>query len=262
MDNQYNLATMIKDEKDVEVFGGSNTPKLQRQLINVNKEYTFAISEGYIRAIDAMIEYLNNAEVPRAVISKVMLVMTSLVLDDEDIKYLKNTKEYSESGVAIPTMTEVQYINDIPLQFDIIEAVYLYILRIARESGFYSQSGIFGDLDISGVMFSNAKNLSDVYQSYVVGVNGEVMDINSNRLAQKITDLCRANNVVRERLMKLANGGKKPSKKEELDIRRKFKFDPVSGSFQKRLAPISKVVLPMLANKSEVVYVELKNLLK
>jgi len=252
----------ISDGLDADVVGGSNTPKLQRELINVNREYLFALTDGYIKAIDAMIEYLNSVEIDKGVYSKIMLVLTSLILDESDIEYLKDTKATGEVGRAIPSMSEIQYLNDIPLEFDIIQAVYLYMLRIAREAGFYSQNGIFGNLDVSGVMFNNARNISDVYKTYVVGIDGEVEDTPSKKLAQQISELCRANNIVRQRLLKLANGGKKPSKKEEFFIRRNYKFDTVSGSFQKRNKPISTVVFALLANKSDAVYADLKNLLK
>lgn len=252
----------IGGDLDADVLGGSNTPKLQRELINVNREYLFALTDGYIKAIDAMIEYLNGSEIDKGVYSKIMLVLTSLVLDESDIEYLKDAKITGEVGPAIPSMSEIQYLNDIPLEFDIIQAVYLYMLRIAREAGFYSQNGIFGNLDVSGVMFNNARNLSEVYKTYVVGIDGEVEDTPSKKLAQQISELCRANNIVRQRLLKLANGGKKPSKKEEFFIRRNYKFDAVSGSFQKRKKPISSVVFALLANKSDAVYADLKNLLK
>ena len=238
-------------------------PKLQRQLIAVDRESTYAISNGYIKAIDAMIEYLNGADVPKAVYSKVMLVMTSLVIDEADIVYLKETSQFSaDSGKAIPTMTEVVFLNDIPVEFDIIESVYLYILRIARENGFYSNNGIFGDLNISGIMFDNQKNISEVYQYYVVGLDGEIQDVPSNKIAQKISTLANANGILRERLIKMVNGGKKPSKSEELDIRRKYKFNPITGSMEKRPKAINKVVYTLLANKNDAVYADLKKMLK
>lgn len=262
MSEAMNSNLPITGSIDATFVGGSNTPKLQRELIDVNREYMYAITDGYIKAIDAMIEYLNGVEVDKKVYNKIMLVLTSLVLDEDDIEYLKEKKITDEVGSAIPSLTEIQYINDIPLEFDIIQAVYLYILRIAKEAGFYSVNGIFGNLDISGVMFNNAKNLSDSYKEYVIGVNGEIEDVASNKLAQRITDLCRANSIVRKRLLKLANGGKTPSKKEELQIRREYKFDIVSGSLEKRKKPINNVVFALLANKSDAVYADLKKLLK
>ena len=246
---------------DADISGDKSSPKLQGELIDVNREYLFVITDGYIKAVDAMIEYLNGIEVDKSVYNKIMLVLTSLVLDEEDIKYLKDNKITSDTGKAIPTLSEIQYINDIPIDFDTIQNVYLYILRIAKEAGFYSQNGVFGNLDVSGVMFNNAKDLSQVYQSYVLDINGEIEDTPSKKLAQKISDLSRANAIVRERLIKIINGGKKPSKKVELVIRRNYKFDPLKGSFTKR-KPISPVVLAMLANKSDLVYNDLKNQLK
>lgn len=250
------------DNSDLVVGGSTDTPKLMRELINVNREYMYDISNGYILAVDAMINYLNSIEIDKTVYNKVMLVLTSLVLNDEDIEHLKDAKLTDETGVAIPTLSEIQFINDIPLEFDIIQAVYLYILRIAREAGFYSQNGVFGNLDVSGVMFNNARNLSEVYKSYVVGINGEIEDTPSKKLAQQISDLCRANNIVRQRLLKLANGGKQPSKKQELLIRRTYKFDVAKGTLEKRNKPISPVVFALLANKSDAVYSDLKKALK
>ncbi|MFA5404754.1 MAG: hypothetical protein WC358_07450 [Ignavibacteria bacterium] len=247
---------------DAELFGGSNTPKLQRELIDVNKEYMYALTDGYIKAVDAMIQYLNGVEVDKTVKNKVMLVLTSLVFNEDDIDFLKDSKLTTETGTAIPTLTELQYINDIPLDFDIVQSVYLYILRIAKEAGFYSQNGVFGNLDISGVMFNNARNLTDVYKSYVVGIDGEIEDIPSKKIAQKITDLCRANSIVRERLIKLAGGGKRLSKKEEFYIRRHYKYNPETGSLEKRNKPISSLVFALLANKNDAVFSELKKLLK
>lgn len=252
----------VGGDVDAELLGGSNTPKMMRELINVNREYMFDVTNGYILAIDAMIEYLNSVEIDKPTYNKIMLVLTSLILDDEDINYLKDAKITTETGIAIPSLSEIQYLNDIPLEFDIIQAVYLYILRIAKEAGFYSQNGVFGNLDVSGVMFNNVRNLSDAYKSYVVGIDGEIEETPSKKLAQQISDLCRANNVVRQRLLKLANGGKKPSKKEELYIRRNYKFDPTSGSFSKRAKPISTIVFALLANKSDAVYSDLKKMLK
>jgi hypothetical protein len=252
------------NENVLDAVGEAPDPytKMQRQLINVNKEYQYALSNGYVKAIDAMISYLNNSDISSAVRNKVTLVMTSLLLDDSDVDYLKDSVAGIDSGSAIPSMSEALFINDIPLEFDIIEAVYQYILRIAREAGFYNNGGIFGDINLSGVMFTNNKDLSEVYQSYIIGIDGEIVDSTSTVLAKKITDLCRANNVVRERLMKLVNGGKKPSKKDEVAIRLKYKFDPSTGSLQKRAKPINKVVFAMLAKKSDIVYSELKKLLK
>ena len=252
----------IGGDVDAELFGGSNTPKLQRELIDVNREYMYALTEGYIRAVDAMIQYLNGVEVDKVVKSKVMLVLTSLVFNEDDIDFLKDSKLTTESGVAIPTLSEIQYINDIPLDFDIVQSVYLYILRIAKEAGFYSQNGVFGNLDVSGVMFNNARNLSEVYKSYVVGIDGEIEDLPSKKIAQKITDLCRVNSIVRDRLIKLAGGGKKLSKKEEFYIRRHYKYNPETGSLEKRKKPISSVVFALLANKNDTVFSELKKLLK
>lgn len=262
MSEAMNSNLKISNDIDADLFGGSNTPKLQRELIDANKEYMYALTDGYIRAVDAMIQYLNGVDVDKAVKNKVMLVLTSLVFDEDDIDFLKDSKLTSESGVAIPTLSEIQYINDIPLEFDIVQAVYLYILRIAKEAGFYSQNGVFGNLDISGVMFNNARNLSEVYKSYVVGIDGEVEDIPSKRIAQKISDLCRANSIIRERLIKLAGGGKKLSKKEEFYVRRHYKYNPETGSMVKRNKPISSVVFALLANKNDAVFTELKKLLK
>ncbi len=262
MSEAMNSNLKIGGDVDAELFGGSNTPKLQRELIDVNREYMYALTEGYIRAVDAMIQYLNGVEVDKVVKSKVMLVLTSLVFNEDDIDFLKDSKLTTESGVAIPTLSEIQYINDIPLDFDIVQSVYLYILRIAKEAGFYSQNGVFGNLDVSGVMFNNARNLSEVYKSYVVGIDGEIEDLPSKKIAQKITDLCRANSIVRDRLIKLAGGGKKLSKKEEFYIRRHYKYNPETGSLEKRKKPISSVVFALLANKNDTVFSELKKLLK
>jgi hypothetical protein len=262
MSEAMNSNLKIAGDVDASLFGGSNTPKLQRELIDVNRAYMYAVSDGYIKAIDAMIQYLNGVDIEKSVYNKVMLVLTSLVLDEEDIEFLKEKKITDETGVAIPTLTEIQYINDIPLEFDIIQAVYLYILRIAKEAGFYSVNGVFGNLDVSGVMFNNTKDVNETYKSYVVGINGEIEDFTSKKLAQQISDLCKANAIVRKRLIKLANGGKNPSKKEELYIRRAYKFNAETGSLEKRKKAISPIVFAMLANKSEAVYVDLKNLLK
>lgn len=247
---------------DADLFGGSNTPKLQRELIDVNREYMYAVTDGYIKAVDAMINYLNGVEVDKGVYNKVMMVLTSLVFNEDDIDFLKENKLTDETGKAIPTLSEIQFINDIPLEFDLIQAVYLYILRIAKEAGFYSQNGIFGNLDVSGVMFNNARNISEVYKSYVIGINGEIEDLPSKRIAQKISDLCRANAIVRERLIKLASGGKKLTKKEEFHIRRHYKYNPTTGSLEKRSKPISSVVFTLLANKNDAVFADLKKLLK
>jgi len=262
MSEAMNSNLKISGDVDADLFGGSNVPKLQRELIQVDRAYMYTITDGYIRAVDAMIQYLNSVDVDKAIKNKIMLVLTSLVFDEDDIDFLKDSKLTTETGVAIPTLSEIQYINDIPLEFDIVQAVYLYILRIAKDAGFYSQNGVFGNLDISGVMFNNARNLSDVYKSYVVGIDGEIEDLPSKKIAQKISDLCRANSIVRERLIKLAGGGKKLSKKEEFYIRRHYKYNPETGSLEKRSKPISSVVFALLANKNDSVFSELKKLLK
>ena len=260
-----NLYQMVRDERDASVFGGGNTPKYQKELIKDNREYLYALSDGYVKAIDQIIKYLNSVEIDKTVYNKIMHVMTNLVLNDEDVDYIDNSSDYKESGEAIPNMSEVLYVNDIPLEFDIIETVYLFLLKISREHGFMKQNGIFGDINISGVVISNIKNLNEVYKSYIIGLDGEVQDTPTSKIAQKITDLCRANNVLRERMIKLLNGGKKPSKKEEIEFRLGYKFDGATGSFQKRLdpitkknAPISVKVYELLANKNKNAYSGLK----
>lgn len=260
-----NLYQNIRDERDAQVYGGGDISKIHKDYINYSNEYEFPLADGYIKAIDEMIKYFNSIELDRMVYNKVLNVMTNLVLNDEDVDYIDNTSDYKESGAAIPNMTEICYINDIPFQFDIIEAVYLFLLKIARENAFFAQNGIFGDINISGIVISNIKDLNESYQSYVIGLDGEIQDIPSSRLVQKISDLCRANNVLRERMIKLMNGGKKVTKKEEIEFRRAYKFDGKSGSFQKRLdpvtgknAPISVKVFELMANKNKNAYVFLK----
>lgn len=262
MSESMNSHLKISSSVDASLFGGSDTPKLYRGLMDAGKAYIYPLTKGYIDAIDAMINYLNAVEIDNTIKNKVMLVLTSLVFDEDDLDYLKDNKLTTETGSAIPSISEIQYINDIPLEFDIIQAVYLYILKIAKDAGFYSQSGVFGDVDLSGVMFNNIKNLNETYKSYVIGIDGEIQDTPSNKLAQRISDLCRANSIVRKRLLKLASGGKKLTKKEELHIRRHFKYNPDTGSLEKRSKPISNMVFALLANKNEDVFVKLKNVIK
>lgn len=260
-----NLYQNIRDEKDARVYGGSDITKIHRDYIKYSNEYEFPLADGYIKAIDAMIDYFNSVELDKMVYNKILNVMTNLVLNDEDVEYIDGSSDYKETGVAIPNMTEICYINDIPFKLDIIETVYLFLLKVARENGFMSQNGIFGDINISGVVISNLKDLNESYSSYVIGLDGEIQDTPSSKLVQKISDLCRANNVLRERMIKLMNGGKKVSKKDEIEFRRMYKFDEKSGSFQKRLdpitgknAPISVKVFELMANKNKNAYVFLK----
>jgi hypothetical protein len=84
MSEAMNSNLKISNDIDADLFGGSNTPKLQRELIDANKEYMYALTDGYIRAIDAMIQYLNGVDVDKAVKNKIMLVLTSLVFDEDD----------------------------------------------------------------------------------------------------------------------------------------------------------------------------------
>lgn len=264
---ESNLNQLIVDNKDASVFGGSNTPKMQRELIKINKEYLYDLSVGYINAIDAMIDHLNSVEVETSVRNKIMMLMTSLVLDDEDVEYLRTEPAFAEEGDAIPSLTEIAYVNDIPFEFDIIEAIYIYLFKIAKDNGFMENNGIFGNLDLSGIILANSKDYRETYQSYIVGLDGAIQDESTKKLAQKISDLCRANNAIRDRMLRLMNNGKKPSKKEELDFRRKYKLDTAKGSFELRLhgnqpKPISKTVFALIAKKNDVVYSELKKLLK
>ena len=260
-----NLYQNIRDEKDAQVYGGSDISKIHRDYIKYTNEYEFPLADGYIKAIDRIIEHLNSVDLDKTLYNKVLNVMTNLVLNDEDVEYIDNTTNYKESGVAIPNMTEICYINDIPFQFDIIETVYLFLLKIARENGFFAQNGIFGDINVSGIVISNIKDLNETYQSYVIGLDGEIQDIPTSSLVKKISDLCRANNVLRERMIKLMNGGKKISKADEFEFRRMYKFDGKSGSFQKRIdpitgknAPISVKVFELMANKNKNAYTFLK----
>ena len=217
-----------------------------------NKEYLESLCNGYVEKIDALIEKINMSDVlDDKTKNKIAALMISLVLDNEDILELKKTSKIkSEISSIIPNMTEIQFINDIPFDIDIVERVFKYILKAIQGSNIVegSQFGMINE--------NNYKDFNDVFSIEVIG------EASRKDVVQDISYFNKKNKLVRQRLIEFATNGKKIDKKDEIKIRREYKFDPKSQSFQKRPKAIAKKVYDLLAEKISKAYDSLYDTIK
>lgn len=218
--------------------------------IKFNKEYLESVCEGYIGKIDELIEKVNLSEnIDTKTKNKICALMISLVLDNSDISELKKISKIKEISTIIPNMTEVQYINDIPFDLDIVENVYKYILKTIQGTGTVEGSQF-------GIALDNAKDFNDVFSVEIIG------EYTPREVLQDIESFNKKNKLIRQRLIDFATKGKKVTKLDEIKIRREYKFDPSTQSFQKRPKAIAKKVYELLAEKIVVAYDSLYSTIK
>jgi hypothetical protein len=214
------------------------------QYHKFNKEYIKSLCEGYISKIDSLVEKINLDEnLDNKIKNKVLALMISLVLDNSDIAELrKNKSSIKEITNLIPNLTEIQYINDIPFDLDVVEAVYAYVIRLLQGSNILEghQFGLF--------TYDNSKDYNEVFSTKIYGA------LSNKDLVQNIDAFNTKNRLIRKRLIEFVTKGKKIDKKAELKIRREYKFEPSIQTFVKRDKLISKKVFDLLAEKLASAY--------
>lgn len=233
----------------------SNKPQ-QTPHQKFNKQYLQGISDGYIKNVDLLIEQVNlNDAIDSKIRHKILALMISLVLDNDDLAEIKKTSKIKETSLIIPNMTEVQFINDIPFDLDIIEKVFKYILQILKGTDFLRGSQ-FGEIPVSGVYFDNIKDFNDVFTSELFA------NEKNSQLVQDIDVFNKKNRLIRKRMLEFVNKGKAVDKKSEIKIRREYKFDVNNQSFVKRPKPIAKKVYDLLGEKLYIAYESLYSSIK
>jgi len=203
-----------------------------------NREYIESLTNGYVDAINKLIEHVNSSEtIDEKTKNKILVLMTSLVLDNSDVLELKKSSKIKSFSSLIPNMTEIEYINDVPFDLDITERIFKYIAKILQGTDILEAVGL---VEIS---IDNYRDFNEVFSSRIIGVENNV------ELIQDICYFNKKNSLIRNRLLDLATKGAKVDKKSEIKIRREYKFDPDSQSFKKRNKPIAKKVYELLAEK-------------
>lgn len=216
-----------------------------------NKQYIEGLVEGYIKAIDRLIEIANMSEkITKKTRAKVLALMIGLVIDTEDASTIKKNSKSSVDSRLIPNMTEINYINDIPFDIDVVECVFKYISQLLKTEG-ELEGSTFGDISISGVHFSNLKDFNQCFSVETIGVkpNKEVL--------QDLSYFKKRNDLIRKRLFEFSKSNKSPEKVVEIKIRREYKFNPEIQTYQRRKKPIAKKVYDILANQLLVAYDDL-----
>lgn len=241
--------------------GDANIKSLDKPQITMNdrlkmynKEYIALIKSGYVNLIDSIIEDVNNSEAKYddTTKNKILLLMISLVLDSEDVKAIKKNSKVKSVTTIIPNITELEYLNDIPFDQDIVERVYRYLYRLVKDK-FVLPDTPGGNICATGVVFDNQKDFEEVFQTYVIE-NDKIRELKNSELTQDISEFTKKNKLIRQKMIEFVSRSGEVTKEKEIEIRRKYKFDPQSQSFQKRKNPISKKVFDLLAEKNLVVY--------
>lgn len=240
-----NIYQLREAEGEIELF----EPQNENKFIKHNKQYIEGLVNGYVKTIDRLIEVANMSEtLSTKSRAKLLALMVGLVIDKDDAAEIKKNSKVDYSSKIIPNMTEINYVNDIPFDLDVIEAVFKYVTQILKDEG-QVEGSAFGDS--SGVNFINIKDLNQVYSIETIGFPTK------KELAQDLSVFKKKNDMIRKRLFDFVNSGKVPEKRIEIKIRRNFKFNPEIQSYQRRKKPIAKKVYDLLANQLLVAYEDL-----
>lgn len=249
MSNESFQTSVLLRDASGEINLHEKTPT--NKFSKYNKQYIEGLVEGYIKAIDRLIEKVNLSEdIDKKTKAKVLVLMIGLVIDTEDASEIKKNSKTSGISRIIPNMTELSYVNDIPFDLDVVEYVFKYLSQILKGTGTLEGSE-FGDITISGVHFDNLKDFNQVFSTEYVDLKSPV------ELAQDISYFKKKNNLIRARLFDFVGKGSKIPNEVKIKIRREFKFEIVSQSFQRRKKPIAKKVYDMLADKLLIAYDDL-----
>lgn len=233
----------------------SSDPIKQTRYTKFNKQYLEGLCENYIDTIDKMICQINQSDdLDPHIKNKIIALMISLVLDRDDLLELKKSSRIKEISMLIPNMTEISFINDVPFDIDIVEAVYRYIIQLLKGTDLLRGSQFGG---IAATEHNNLKDYNDVFSTYILGKEDDTL-----MLVQNIDTFNKKNKLIRQRLLDFATKGKGVNKKDEIKIRREFKFDDKTQSFVRREKPIAKKVLDLLAEKLFVAYDRLADYLE
>lgn len=260
------LVGMVNEE-NCGVFGGTQMSKPEAYYNTNGQGYLYPLVEAYEKAIDKMIAFLNDIDIDKKFRAKMILLMTSLVLDDKDVDTIKSSgKRFKEDYDAIPTISELSLINDIPFSFELIESLYIWIFNSCKKYGYIEQNGEFEKLKNWDIDVFKDGKYKAFYQNYIVTIDDKVINFDEVGTFEDLKAFNRANHALRERLYKIINKGKPVNTSDAIELRRRYRYNSSTDQFEERKnkngksAPVSKVVYQMLADKNRKAYEFLQSL--
>lgn len=206
--------------------------------------YIHKMISDYVVSVDKMIDHINSdPEFPEEAAARITLALSTLVIDREDAKKIsdkskKEAKGKSINKLVVPRLSFIVSVSDVDIDLDIVEALYLYVDYILRNSGACT-ADMYGN--ILPAFFSKNSNLQKVEN---VDPNRDDFVYASNALSAKVA----INKKIRERLM-VAIGKQSYSSDDVAEFRTKYRIDPVTKELRRRTNDVSKSLFESVAMK-------------
>jgi len=206
--------------------------------------YIHKMISDYVVAVDKMVDHINSdPEFPEEAAARITLALSTMVIDREDAKKVsekskKEAKGRSTSRLVVPRLSFIVSISDTDIDLDIIEAIYLYVDYIMRNSGSCT-ADVYGNM--LPAFFSKNSNLQKIEN---VDPDRDNFVYASNALSAKVA----INKKIRERLM-TAIGKQSYNSDDVSEFRTKYKIDPVTKELRRRTNDVSKSLFESVAMK-------------